>query len=57
MAHDIARGLAGLDQVVTEHQVAGVHGRLVDLIDCAPQLCTAVEVTAGVDVEGRCGCG
>jgi len=26
MAHDIARGLAGLDKVVTEHQVAGVHG-------------------------------
>jgi chromosome segregation ATPase len=40
----------GLERLVTEHNVAGVHGRLVDLIDCAPQLSTAVEVTAGVDM-------
>ncbi len=41
------RGLQGLERVVQEHSVAGVHGRLIDLIDCAPQLSCAVEVTAG----------
>eukprot|EP00955_Chlamydomonas_euryale_P117979 366510-Chlamydomonas_euryale.AAC.24 len=46
-ARDISRGLAGLERVVAEHGVAGVHGRLVDLIDCAVPLSTAVEVTAG----------
>ncbi|GAX82234.1 hypothetical protein CEUSTIGMA_g9662.t1 [Chlamydomonas eustigma] len=46
-AVDIVRGLHGLDRVVQEHHVLGVHGRLIDLIDCAPQLATAVEVTAG----------
>ena len=49
----------GLERLVTEHNVSGVHGRLVDLIDCAPQLSTAVEVTAGVDsiVRGENKCG
>ena len=51
MAPDIARGLAGLDRMVSEHGIVGVHGRLVDLIDCAPQLNTAVEVTAGMDTS------
>ena len=47
IARDISRGLQGLDKVVQEHGVAGVHGRLIDLIDCPPQLHTAVEVRGG----------
>jgi structural maintenance of chromosome 3 (chondroitin sulfate proteoglycan 6) len=47
VARDISRGLQGLERVVQEHGVNGVYGRLIDLIDCAPQLNTAVEVTAG----------
>ncbi|KAG1671785.1 hypothetical protein FOA52_000162 [Chlamydomonas sp. UWO 241] len=47
VARDISRGLAGLERVVSEHAVVGVYGRLIDLIDCPPQLSTAVEVTAG----------
>jgi structural maintenance of chromosome 3 (chondroitin sulfate proteoglycan 6) len=47
IARDISRGLQGLDKVVMEHKVTGVHGRLIDLIECPAQLSTAVEVTAG----------
>lgn len=47
IARDLSRGLLGLERVVAEHSTQGVHGRLIDLIDCAPQLATAVEVTAG----------
>ena len=47
IARDISRGLQGLDKVIQEHNVMGVHGRLIDLIDCPPQISTAVEVTAG----------
>ena len=49
IARDIARGLQVLEQGVASQPAlaAGVHGRLVDLIDCPPQLDLAVEVTAG----------
>lgn len=48
IARDIVRGLAGLDRLVADHGLSHVvHGRLIDLIDCPPQLSLAVEVTAG----------
>ena len=49
IARDISRGLHALAQgVASQPALQGrVHGRLVDLIDCPPQLDLAVEVTAG----------
>uniref|UniRef100_A0A7S3VMZ6 Structural maintenance of chromosomes protein n=1 Tax=Dunaliella tertiolecta TaxID=3047 RepID=A0A7S3VMZ6_DUNTE len=46
---DVSRGLHALAQgVASQPALQGrVHGRLVDLIDCPPQLDLAVEVTAG----------
>lgn len=50
IARDISRGLHALFQgVASQPALQGrVHGRLVDLIDCPPQLDLAVEVTASV---------
>lgn len=50
IAREISRGLHALAQgVASQPALQGrVHGRLVDLIECPPQLDLAVEVTAGV---------
>lgn len=47
MAFDISKGLMGMRRVIKEHKIEGVHGTLIDLIDCVPQLTVAAEVTAG----------
>ncbi len=44
MPRDIARGLHSVKRFVREHQIGGVHGTLIELFQCAPQLYTAVEV-------------
>jgi len=46
LPRDVAQGVAAVDQVRRERGVRGVHGPLVDLIECPPQLATAVEVVA-----------
>jgi hypothetical protein len=48
MAREIARGCMSLDQLVKDNGVQGVHGRLIDLIDCPERLRAAVEATAGM---------
>eukprot|EP00967_Tisochrysis_lutea_P072071 scaffold95956_cov20-Tisochrysis_lutea.AAC.2 len=52
---DVSRGLHALAQgVASQPALQGrVHGRLVDLIDCPPQLDLAVEVTAGVTIHNE----
>ncbi|KAK9828108.1 hypothetical protein WJX81_005196 [Elliptochloris bilobata] len=50
MPRDVARGLSSVKRFVREHQIRGVHGTLIELFQCAPQLYTAVEVAAGNQV-------
>lgn len=44
VARDIQRGLAAVQRLTREHNISGVHGVLVELFDCMPQLYTAVDV-------------
>ena len=44
MPRDVARGLSSVKRFVREHRIGGVHGTLIELFQCAPQLYTAVEV-------------
>ena len=43
MPRDVARGLSSVKRFVREHQIRGVHGTLIELFKCLPQLYTAVE--------------
>ncbi|KAH7652123.1 Structural maintenance of chromosomes protein [Dioscorea alata] len=44
---DIRRGLSSVDRIVKDHKIKGVHGSILQLIDCEEKFFTAVEVTAG----------
>ncbi|KAJ0985643.1 hypothetical protein J5N97_003999 [Dioscorea zingiberensis] len=44
---DIRRGLSSIDRIVKDHKIKGVHGSILQLIDCEEKFFTAVEVTAG----------
>lgn len=47
MPRDVSRGLQALERLARDHGLRGVHGPLIDLFDCAPQLAVAVDVAAG----------
>lgn len=47
VARDINRGLLAVKRIVRDHSVGGVHGALIELLDCDERFNTAVEVTAG----------
>ena len=44
MPRDVHRGINSVKRFVRQHHIEGVHGTLIELIDCLPQLYTAVEV-------------
>ena len=44
MPRDVHRGINSVKRFVRQHRIEGVHGTLIELIDCLPQLYTAVEV-------------
>jgi hypothetical protein len=48
MPRDVARGLSSVKRFVREHQIRGVHGTLIELFKCIPQLYTAVEVRSSL---------
>lgn len=50
MPRDVARGLSSVKRFVREHQIRGVHGTLIELFKCMPQLYTAVEVQPSLPV-------
>ena len=50
MPRDVARGLSSVKRFVREHQIRGVHGTLIELFKCMPQLYTAVEVHPSLPV-------
>lgn len=47
IARDINRGLTAVKKVTQDHNIQGVHGVLLELLSCKPNLHTAVEVTGG----------
>ena len=47
VSRDIQRGVTNAMRLAREHNLPGVHGPLVELFECPPQLNLAVEVTAG----------
>lgn len=51
VARDIQRGLAAVRRLTQEHNISGVHGVLVELFDCIPQLYTAVDVGPPADLS------
>ena len=55
MPRDVARGLSSVKRFVREHRIGGVHGTLIELFQCAPQLYTAVEVRSPSAIQvGGC---
>lgn len=46
MPRDIARGIASVKRFVRQHNIKGVHGTLIELIECSNRLHTAIEVQA-----------
>lgn len=44
MPRDVNRGVNSVKRFVRQANIQGVHGTLIELIDCIPQLHTAVEV-------------
>jgi structural maintenance of chromosome 3 (chondroitin sulfate proteoglycan 6) len=46
-SRDVHRGLAAVKRIAREHNIAGVHGVLIELVDAMPQLHTAIDVAAG----------
>lgn len=39
--------MSSVDRIVKDHKIKGVHGSILQLIDCEEKFFTAVEVTAG----------
>ena len=46
MPRDIARGISSVKRFVRQHNIKGVYGTLIELIECTPRLHTAIEVAA-----------
>lgn len=46
-SHDIRRATASLKKIISDHAIDGVHGPLLELLDCDDRFNVAVEVTAG----------
>ena len=44
MPRDIARGIASVKRFVRQQSIKGVHGTLIELIECSNRLHTAIEV-------------
>jgi structural maintenance of chromosome 3 (chondroitin sulfate proteoglycan 6) len=44
---DTRRGLQSVRKICKEHNIAGVHGPLAELLECDEKFFTALEVTAG----------
>ena len=44
MPRDINRGINSIKRFVRQANIQGVHGTFIEIIDCIPQLRTAVEV-------------
>jgi len=47
VARDIQNGLKSLQRIVKQHNIAGVHGPVIELFECKDTYNTAVEATAG----------
>ncbi|KAG2607917.1 hypothetical protein PVAP13_4NG306100 [Panicum virgatum] len=47
MPGDIRRGLNSVRRITSDHDIAGVFGTVLELIECEEKFFTAVEVTAG----------
>lgn len=48
MPRDIARGISNVKRFVRQHNIKGVYGTLIELVECTPRLHTAIEVPAGL---------
>ena len=44
MAHDILQGLQSFEKLVKEHNVQGVLGPLIDIIECRESMRKCIEV-------------
>ncbi|XP_078432329.1 structural maintenance of chromosomes (SMC) family protein isoform X2 [Wolffia australiana] len=44
---DIRRGLSSVNRIIKDHNIRGVFGPILELVDCDEKFFTAVEVTAG----------
>lgn len=44
MVYDIRHGIENAKRIVKQHNIQGVHGTLIELLDCMDSLHTAVEV-------------
>ncbi|KAL8029530.1 hypothetical protein ABFS82_14G227100 [Erythranthe guttata] len=44
---DIRRGLSSVRRICDQHGIGGVHGAVIELLDCEEKFFTAVEATAG----------
>ncbi|CAA7403122.1 unnamed protein product [Spirodela intermedia] len=44
---DIRRGLSSVNRIIKDHNIKGVFGPILELVDCDEKFFTAVEVTAG----------
>ncbi|KGN54455.2 structural maintenance of chromosomes protein 3 isoform X1 [Cucumis sativus] len=44
---DVRRGLNSVRRICKEYRISGVHGPIIELLDCDDKFFTAVEVTAG----------
>lgn len=47
VARDIQKGLKSLQKIVHQHKIEGVHGPIIELLECKDTYNTAVEATAG----------
>ena len=47
MARDLHRGLAAVQRIVRERNIAGVHGPLIELMQCDTRFNSAIEAAAG----------
>jgi structural maintenance of chromosome 3 (chondroitin sulfate proteoglycan 6) len=44
---DVRRGLNSVRKICKNHNISGVHGPIIELLNCDEKIFTAVEVTAG----------
>jgi structural maintenance of chromosome 3 (chondroitin sulfate proteoglycan 6) len=44
---DVRRGLNSVRKICKNHNISGVHGPIIELLNCDEKFFTAVEVTAG----------
>ena len=52
---DVNKGLEAVKRICSEHNIQGMHGPVIQLFDCNPQLNMAIDATAGAPIISSLG--